>query len=135
MRHPAAGAPRPARHDPQHGVGVTDLPAPRTAPPGQHPRASRTRQPTRTEPLLDRDGVGLYREHRASERNHTALPHSPAKDSSGRAVAYPDPKIVTVAAPINRVNATRPLPSASARSTARTQPCVVIHGGGQHTDP
>src|SRR5215213_1279028 len=32
----------------------------------------------------------------------------PAKGHSGRAVAYPDPKIVTVAAPINTVNATRP---------------------------
>jgi hypothetical protein len=58
--------------------------------------------------LLDRDRVGLYREHRASERNHTALPHSPAKDNSGRAVAYPDPKIVTVAAPTNQINPTRP---------------------------
>jgi len=47
-------------------------------------------------------------------------------------VAYPDPKIVTVAAPTNEINATRPLPSGSARSTARAQPCVVIHGGGQH---
>src|SRR3954464_10852892 len=53
-----------------------------TAPPGQHPRASRTGQPTRTEPLLDRDRVGLYREHRASERNHTALLHGPAKDTA-----------------------------------------------------
>ena len=132
MRGPAADASRPPRHDPQPAVAVTDPPTPGMTPPGQHPRASRTRQPTRYEPLLDRDRVGLYREHRASERNHTALPQQPAKDDSGRAVAYPDPKIVTVTAPINRVNATRPLPSASARSTARTQPCVVIHGGGQH---
>jgi hypothetical protein len=40
---------------------------------------------------------------------------SPAKDSSGTAVAYLDPKIVTVATPINGVIATRPLPSASVR--------------------
>jgi hypothetical protein len=45
------------------------------APPGQNSRASRTRQPARSEPFLDRDRVGLYREHRASARNHTALPH------------------------------------------------------------
>ena len=49
MRGPAAGAPRPTRNDPQPAVGVTDPPAPRMAPPGQHPRASRTRQPTRPE--------------------------------------------------------------------------------------
>ena len=81
--------------------------------------------------MLDRDGVGLYREHRASERNHTALPHSPAKDSSGRAVAYPDPKIVTLAAPTNQINPTRPKPTESARSTAPEQPYIVISGGGQ----
>ena len=46
-------------------------------------------------------------------------------------MAYPDPKIVTVAAPTSTVNATRPLPSASAHSTARTQPCIVIRRGGQ----
>lgn len=36
----------------------------------------------------------------------------PAKEHNGRAAAYPDPKIVTVATPIN---VTRPPPSASAR--------------------
>ncbi len=108
MRGSATGASGPARHDPQPTVGVTDLPTPSMAPPSQHSRASRTRQPAQTQPFLDRDRVGLYREHRASERNHTALPHSPAKDSSGRAVAYPDPKIVTVTAPTNEINPTRP---------------------------
>ena len=108
MRDAAAGAPRPPRNDPQPAVGVADPPAPRMAPPGQHTRAPRTRQPARAEPLLDRDRVGLYREHRASERNHTALPQRPGQGHSGRAVAYPDPKIVTVAAPTTQVNATRP---------------------------
>lgn len=53
----------------------------------------------------------------------------PAKDNSGRAVAYPDPKIVTVAAPTNTVDTTRPDPTGSTRSTARTSPYVVILGG------
>lgn len=53
----------------------------------------------------------------------------PAKDNSGMAVAYPDPKIVTVAAPTNTVNTTRPDPTGSTRSTARTSPYVVILGG------
>jgi hypothetical protein len=38
--------------------------------------------------------VGLHREHRASERNHTALPHQPGQGHSGRTVPYPDPKII-----------------------------------------
>src|SRR5688572_20462721 len=106
MRHTATRAPRPTRHDPQPAVGVADLPPPRMTPPGQHARTPRTRQPARTEPFLDRVDIGLYREHRASERNHTALPQRPGQGHSGRAVAYPDPKIVTVTAPINQVNAT-----------------------------
>ena len=123
MRDAAAGAPRPARHDPQPAVGVADLPAPGMAPPGQHSRASRTRQPARPEPFLNPDGVGLYREHRASERNHTALPRRPGQGHSGRAVAYPDPKIVTVAAPTTTVNATRPPranPHAQQRASSTT---------------
>ena len=135
MRDAAAGAPRPARHDPQPAVGVADPPAPGMAPPGQHSRASRTRQPARSEPFLDRDQVGLYREHRASERNHTALPQRPGQGHSGRAVAYPDPKIVTVTAPTNADQRDSPTPSASARSTAPEQPYVVIPGGGQHSAP
>ena len=46
-------------------------------------------------------------------------------------MAYPDPKIVTVAAPTNQINPTRPRPTESARSTAPEQPYVVIPGGGQ----
>src|SRR5215207_1140072 len=49
----------------------------------------------------------------------------PAKDNSGRAVAYPDPKIVTVAAPTNPVNTTRPPACRSAGSTTPTSPYVV----------
>ena len=131
MRGPAADASRPPRHDPQPAVAVADPPTPGMTPPGQHPRASRTRQPTRYEPLLDRDRVGLYREHRASERNHTALPQQPAKDDSGRAVAYPDPKIVTVTAPTNQVNATR-LRSVIRTLKAPEQPYIVIPEGGQN---
>jgi hypothetical protein len=37
----------------------------------------------------------------APPSNHAALPQKQAKDNSGRAVAYPDPKAVTVAAPTN----------------------------------
>jgi hypothetical protein len=133
MRRPTPGAPRPPRHDPNLAIAVADRPSPSPAPTGQHTPASRTRQPTRSQTLLDPDRVGLYREHRASERNHTALPQLPAKDNSGRAVAYPDPKIVTVAAPTNPVNTTRPPACRSARSTTPTSPYVVILNGGQHT--
>jgi len=45
-------------------------------------------------------------------------------------VAYPDPKIVTVAAPTNTVNTTRPHPSGSTRSTTPTEHYVVISSGG-----
>lgn len=50
-------------------------------------------------------------------------------------MANPDPKIVTVAAPINQVNQvnpTRPSPTRSARSTAPERHDLVILGGGQH---
>jgi hypothetical protein len=47
-------------------------------------------------------------------------------------VAYPDPKIVTVAAPTNPVNTTRPPACRSARSTTPTSPYVVILNGGKH---
>ena len=46
-------------------------------------------------------------------------------------MAYPDPKIVTVAAPTNQINPTRPRPTESARSTAPEQPYVVIPAGGR----
>jgi hypothetical protein len=133
QRGPTAGAPRPARDDPLPTVGITDPPTPGMAPPGQHPQALRTRQPARSEPLLDRDQVGLYREHHTSERNHTALPHSPAKGHSGWAVAYPDPKIVTVAAPTKQVNATRSRQAHPHVQTAREHSRVVILEGGQHS--
>jgi hypothetical protein len=45
-------------------------------------------------------------------------------------VAYPDPKVVTVAAPTNTVNATRPNQTGSARSTAPNRHYVVILNGG-----
>lgn len=48
------------------------------------------------------------------------------------AVAYPDPKIVTVAAPTNQVNATRPTPTGSTRSTALQHRYIVSLGRGQH---
>jgi hypothetical protein len=50
-------------------------------------------------------------------------------------VAYPDPKIVTVAAPTNPVNTTRPPACRSARSTTPTRLYVVILSGGQHLNP
>ena len=46
-------------------------------------------------------------------------------------MAYPDPKIVTVAAPTNQVNATRP-PQRIRTLNGAEQPYVVIPGGGQH---
>ena len=46
-------------------------------------------------------------------------------------MAYPDPKIVTVAAPTNTVNTTRLAARRSARSTTPTEPYVVILSGGQ----
>ena len=48
-------------------------------------------------------------------------------------MAYPDPKIVTVATPTNVVNTTRGPHTRSAHSTARTHPYVVVLNGGQHT--
>ncbi|MCA1677268.1 MAG: hypothetical protein LC799_35515 [Actinobacteria bacterium] len=57
---------------------------------------------------------------------------SPAKKNSGRAVADPDPKIVTVATPTNRVNTTRGPHTRSAPSTAGKQRYVVVLSGGQH---
>jgi hypothetical protein len=45
-------------------------------------------------------------------------------------VAYPDPKIVTVTAPTNTVNTTRPNQTGSASSTAQTRHYVVIPSGG-----
>jgi hypothetical protein len=45
-------------------------------------------------------------------------------------VAYPDPKIVTVAAPTKHVNPIHPPRSPSARSTAPTRPYVVAFSGG-----
>jgi hypothetical protein len=47
----------------------------------------------------------------------------------------PDPKIATVTAPTKQVNATRPHPARTARSTAHEQPYVVIPGGGQQSQP
>ena len=64
-------------------VRAADRPSPSPAPPGQHTRASRTRQPARSQPFLDPDRVGLYREHRASERNHTALPQLRPRTTAG----------------------------------------------------
>ena len=49
-------------------------------------------------------------------------------------MAYPDPKIVTVTAPTNTVNTTRPNQARSARSTVPTRQYVVILSGGQHSN-
>jgi len=45
-------------------------------------------------------------------------------------VAHPDPKIVTVAAPTNEINPTRPATARSARSTASERRYVVVLSGG-----
>jgi hypothetical protein len=45
-------------------------------------------------------------------------------------VAYPDPKIVTVAAPTNEINSTRPAAARPARSTAPERRYVVVLSGG-----
>jgi hypothetical protein len=48
----------------------------------------------------------------------------------GRAVPYPDPKIVTVAATTNNVNTTRSTPPTSPPSTAAHSPHLVTLKGG-----
>ena len=53
------------------------------APSGQHARASRTCQPARPQAFLDRAGVGLYREHRASGATTRPSRTLPAKDTAG----------------------------------------------------
>ncbi len=136
MRGPAAGAPRPdaARSTtPRRCRGPA---GPAHGPTGPDSRASRTRQPARSEPFLDAEWL-CHQTRSVStvstappSATHTALPPQPGQGHSGRAVAYPDPKIVTVTAPTNQVNATRP------RSVIRTlkapeQPYIVIPEGGQ----
>jgi hypothetical protein len=81
MRRPATGAPRPPRHHPHPAGQAADLPGPSMSPPSQCPRTSRTRQTSRTEPLLDRLDIDLYREHRASVRTHTALPRDSGQEA------------------------------------------------------
>ena len=92
MRHPTAGAPRPPRDDPYRAARAADRPRAGPTPPGQRPHAPRTRQPARTQPFLDRAGVDLYREHRASERNHTALPHAPGQGQQRHGRGLPRPE-------------------------------------------
>lgn len=60
--------------------------------PAQHARAPRTRQPARSQAFLDHNRVGLYREHRASERNNTALPQLPAKKTQREGRGLPRPE-------------------------------------------
>ena len=124
--------PRPTRHDPQRGVGVTDRPASGMAPPGQHPRASRTRQPPRTEPLLDRDRVGLYREHRASERNHAGPPAQPGQGQQREGRGLPRPEDRHGGGADQRGQRDSLTLNTSARSTVRNEPHVVSNRGAQH---
>ena len=92
MRRPATGAPRPPRHQMHRTVRAANRPGAGPAPPGQHARASRTRQPARPQAFLDPVRVGLYREHRASERTHTALPHASGqgREREGRGLPRPE---------------------------------------------
>ena len=99
------------------------------APPGQDTRTSWTRQASRTEALLDSHRVHLYREHRTSACTH-GPPARLWQGRGGRAVPYPDPKIVTVAAQINNVNPTRAAQTSSARSTAPNRHYTGILRGG-----
>jgi hypothetical protein len=76
-------------------------------PPAGQPRpAPRALQATSGESLFHCYRVRSYRDHRASARKRTALPRTPARNNSGRAVAYPDPKIVTVSAATTQINTT-----------------------------
>jgi hypothetical protein len=100
-------------------------------PPGQQPRASRTHQPARTEPFLDRADIGLYREHRASERNHTALPQQPGQKTQREGRGLPRPEDRHGGGADQAGQRDSPIASASARSTAREHSCVVILEGGQ----
>ena len=84
MRHPAAGAPRPARTQPHRPIRAAHLPRPRPPPARQHGAAARRApQLTRRQPALDSIKIGLYGDHCASKREQTALPQTPAKETTG----------------------------------------------------
>lgn len=73
MRAPATGAPGPPRPQPHHPDRPTHPPGPGITPTRQHARTSRTRQPTRHQPPLDRDRITAYRD----QRRLRASPHGP----------------------------------------------------------
>ncbi len=79
-------------------------------PPGQHRRTTRARQPARGESLLDARRVRSYRDHRASERNRTVLPHNPATASAGGP------------SPTRRPRSSAPCRRRRTRSTRRADP-------------
>jgi hypothetical protein len=86
--------------------------------------------PSTSTGFLDSISVRLYRDHRASVRITRPSRATPAKKKSGRAVAYPDPKIVTVTAPTNEINPPRPATARSARSTTPERRYIVVLSGG-----
>lgn len=127
---PASRAPRPARCHHPRPVRAAHYPGPGTAPASQPARATRTRQPARTEPLLDHHRVDLYRDHRASER--TARPsrsNRPRTRREGRALRR-RPAVVTVASVTNEINTPRLAPPPSSRPTAPSHYYVVVFNGG-----
>ncbi len=132
MRHPAAGAPRPARHDPQPAVGPrTCRPGP--APPGQHTRAPRTRQLARP-PAVPRPRSTSASTVTTAPPSATRRPSrsGPAKETAGGPSPTPTRRSSRWRRRPTQVNATRPTPARSARSTAHERRYVVILGGGQH---
>ena len=62
--------------------------------------------------------------------HRTALPHDPATETSGRAVACPDPTIVTVAAAMKQINTPRRSWPPSSRLTTPAQRYIAILSGG-----
>ena len=88
MRHPAPGAPRPARTQLHRPVRAAQLPRPGPSPARQHTAARRAPQLTRRQPALDSIDICLYGDHCASKREQTALPQHSGQRDNGRAVAY-----------------------------------------------
>jgi hypothetical protein len=75
---------------------------------------------------------GRSKKHRASERNHTALPRRHGQGHSGRAVAYPRSEDRHGGGADQRDRPDSPNPTRSAHSTAHDRHYVVILGGGQY---
>ena len=133
MRRPTPSAPRPPRHDrtaPSRSRTVRARARPHPASTPAHPGHANPPDRSRSSTATGSVSTVSIAPPSATTRPSRTLP---AKDNSGRAVAYPDPKIVTVAAPTNPVNTTRPPACRSARSTTPTSPYVVILNGGQHS--